>query len=146
MLPTRINRQGKEEIFDRLRKSWVRLTPEERVRQYFVDYLINIAGYPMGRIGNEVSIELNGTVKRCDSVVYDVSGMPLAIIEYKAPDVKITRATFEQIMRYAIALRTPWLIVSNGLNHFCAFVEQGEPPRLKFLEKFPGYDELCGKQ
>lgn len=134
---------GATEVFDITRSRWIAFTPEERVRQHFVNYLVNHLGYPLGRIGNEISISLNKTVKRCDTVVYDDSGKALMIVEYKAPQVAITRDVFEQIMRYALALDAPWLVVSNGIRHFCARAIKNPQPSLRFVNAIPGYDSLA---
>ena len=87
-------------MFDPLRRRWIKLTPEEWVRQNFVRYLIDHKGYVKGNIANEMEITLNGLSKRCDSVVYDRTGKPVMIIEYKAPEVPVTQKVFEQILRY----------------------------------------------
>ena len=109
-----ITKDGKQQIFDILRRKYVALTPEEWVRQQFVNYLILHKGYPSECIGNEISITLNGTKKRCDSVVYGQNAQPAMIVEYKSPQVEITQQVFEQISRYNIKLKVKWLIVSNG--------------------------------
>lgn len=137
---------GNPEVYDPLRMRWVAFTPEERVRQHFVNFLVKSLKFPEGRLGNEISLKLNDTARRCDTVVYDDKGSPCAIIEYKAPNVPVTRAVFEQIMRYALVLETPWLIVSNGLRHFCAKVVADPYPSLRFSRLLPGYDEISAKK
>ena len=88
---------GKRQIFDILRKCYVALTPEEWVRQHFVHYLIDHKGYSKALMGNEVSILLNNTKRRCDTVVYDRSMRPRVIVEYKAPSVKyISKDVFDK--------------------------------------------------
>lgn len=142
LMNIRTDKNGKSQVFDPLRKRWVAYTPEESVRQHFVAYLINTLGYPAGRIGNEVSLELNGTPRRCDTLVYANDGSPLMLIEYKASEVPVNRKVFEQVLRYALVLHTPWIVVSNGLKHFCARAVEGEPPKLHFMEKIPPYSQL----
>ncbi|MBP3711660.1 MAG: type I restriction enzyme HsdR N-terminal domain-containing protein [Bacteroidaceae bacterium] len=134
-------KDGKPQVFDHLRRKYVALTPEEWVRQQFVHYLIGQKGYPAECIGNEVSITLNGTRKRCDSVVYGREAEPLMIIEYKAPSVDITQQVFEQISRYNIRLRVKWLIVSNGLQHYCCRIDY-ESGTYQFVEDIPTYNEI----
>ena len=141
-LNLRRSKQGTTEVFDPLRSKWVAMTPEENVRQHFVNFLITGLGYPAGRIGNEISLELNGTARRCDTVVYDSQGKPVMLVEYKAPGISITRAVFEQILRYALVLDTKWLVVSNGLRHFCARAVKEPEPGLSFVSQIPGYDDL----
>lgn len=128
-------------VFDPLRRRYVALTPEEWVRQHFVGYLQTCKGYPPEVIANEVSLSLNGTRKRCDSVVYGPHAEPLMIVEYKAPDVEITQRTFDQISRYNIRLHVEWLVVSNGLQHFCCHIDYGSG-QYRFLPDIPRYEEV----
>jgi predicted type IV restriction endonuclease len=132
---------GKEYVFDRLRKQYVRLTPEEFVRQHFIHYLIAYKGYPQGLLANEVSIELGNVNRRCDTVLYDKFLQARMIIEYKAPSVVINQTIFDQIARYNMSLRVPWLIVSNGLQHFCCHIDK-EKGEYSFLKDIPPYEEL----
>ena len=136
-------KDGKLLVFDVLRRKYVALTPEEWVRQQFVHYLIEEKGYPAECIGNEVSISLNGTRKRCDSVVYGQQAEPLMIIEYKSPNVDISQQVFEQISRYNIKLRVKWLIVSNGLQHYCCQIDY-ESGVCQFVEEIPTYEKVKG--
>ncbi len=137
-----INKEGKNFVFDRLRKQYVRLTPEEEVRQVFVSFLIDYKAYPEGLLANEVAIPLGKTKKRCDTVLYDKFLTPLLIIEFKAPSVEISQQTFDQIARYVSSLNAPWLIISNGLQHFCCYKEKEE---YVFLKDIPDYNELMGR-
>ena len=130
---------GKTYIFDLLRRKRVTLTPEEWVRQHFVRFLISARSYPPSRIANEVTINVNTTTKRCDTVVYDDFLTPLVIIEYKAPEVAITDAVFNQIARYNSALRAPYLMVSNGLNHYCCRMDY-QSMESHFLNDIPKYE------
>jgi hypothetical protein len=107
-------------VYDQLRQKFVALTPEERVRQHFVDYLINTLGYPASLMANEVALKFNGQTRRCDTVLYARGDLrPLAIVEYKAPEVEITQKVFDQIARYNLVMGARLLIVSNGLRHYC---------------------------
>ncbi|MDR3250645.1 MAG: type I restriction enzyme HsdR N-terminal domain-containing protein [Tannerella sp.] len=139
------NKNGKPCIYDRLRRKNVALTPEERVRQYFVNFLITCKSFPPERMANEVSISVNTTAKRCDTVVYDNYLTPLAIIEYKAPDVTISADVFDQIARYNFVLRVPYLIVSNGIDHFCCKIDYSSM-KCGFIDHIPGYDEMKSEQ
>lgn len=132
-------RRGRPAVFDPLRRRYVALTPEEWVRQHFVQFLIKHKGYPTTVIGNEVPIELFGTRKRCDTVIYDSEARPLMIIEYKAPEVEITERVFQQIGRYNIRLHVPWLIVSNGLQHYCCHIDY-ENGTYQYLPDIPEYE------
>jgi hypothetical protein len=128
-------------VFDRLRAKYVALTPEEWVRQNFVNYLIAYKKYPPMLIANEMQIKLGRRIKRCDSVVYDNQLQPLVIVEYKAPEVSITQKVFEQIARYNYVLKVPYLIVSNGMNHYCCQIDY-EKQSIAYLEEIPSYEEL----
>ena len=131
---------GTKRVFDRLRHRAVVLTPEELVRQTFVDYLIDTLGYPAGLMANEISITLNGTSRRCDTVLFDRSRRPVMIIEYKAPAVPITRKVFEQIARYNLILNAPYLVVTNGRTCYCCHIDSDGARQ--FLPGVPQYDAL----
>lgn len=116
----RLRMEGKLlKVFDPLRMKYVALTPEEYVRQHFISWMTSSLGYPPSLMRNEVSLNLNNTIRRCDTVVFRSDGNPSVIVEYKAPTVPITQAVFDQIARYNMVLRSRFLIVSNGLRHFC---------------------------
>ncbi|MDR0575190.1 MAG: type I restriction enzyme HsdR N-terminal domain-containing protein [Tannerella sp.] len=134
-------KSGKTYIYDPLRRKEVVLTPEEWVRQRFVNFLITARSYPPERIANEVCINVNSTSKRCDTVVYDDYLKPLAIIEYKAPGIMITGEVFDQIARYNSALKVPYLIVSNGLRHYCCNMDY-RTMKCGFMEEIPAYPDI----
>ena len=95
---------GQSRIFDILRRRFVALTPEEWVRQHFVHFLIQHKGYPPALMGNELSITLNRTTRRCDSILYSKDGTPVMIMEYKAPSIPVTQKVFTQICSYNYVL------------------------------------------
>ena len=129
-------------IFDTLRRKFVTLTPEEWVRQHFVHYLIEHKGYNSTLMANEVALTLNGMTRRCDTVLYAQEGLvPRMIIEYKRPDIALTQHVIDQICRYNMVLHVPYLIVSNGLEHYCCRIDY-ETNGYVFLEDIPAYDEL----
>ena len=132
---------GELYIFDQIRKKYLILTPEEWVRQNFLNYLIYHKGYPLSLMENEAIIKLNNMTRRCDTVVYNNKLKPLVIVEYKRPDVTIDQQVFDQIVRYNIVLRVDYLIVSNGLEHFC-FKMDYETQKYSFLRVVPEYGEL----
>ncbi len=129
-------------IFDRLRQRFVALTPEEWVRQHFVEWLISEKDFPAALMGNEVSLTQNGIKRRCDTVVANHNGTPLVIIEYKAPSVTVGQKTFDQIVRYNMVLHAAYLIVSNGLKHYCCHIDHNTGS-YAFLSEIPTYDKLC---
>lgn len=142
---TRSNPQShQEEVWDTQRRRWVRLTPEEWVRQHFVHYLIEGLLYPAGRVGNEIAIHVGQTDKRCDTVVFGNEGQPILIVEYKATTVQLSQQTFNQICRYNMALQVDWLMVSNGLQHYCCHLNR-TTQRWEFLRALPTYQELLGQ-
>ncbi len=134
-------RNGKSVIFDAIRHRYVSLTPEEWVRQHFVHFLIVYKRYPSALMANEVQVRLNGTRKRCDTVLYRRDLTAHMIIEYKAPNVSITQAVFNQITRYNMVLKVDYLIVSNGLQHYCCKMNY-EANAYTFLPDIPAYHEL----
>ena len=140
-LRMRRDASGRVRVYDRWRSRWVVLTPEEWVRQQFVSMLVTTRGYVSGRIANEVSLEHNGTPRRCDTVVYRYDGKPLMIVEYKAPEVVITQAVFDQIARYGMVLRAEYLTVSNGLQHFCCKIDYAAGTYC-FLADIPDYSSI----
>ncbi len=135
------DRKGIQCVFDPIRQKWVKLTPEEWVRQHFVNYLVEEKGYPSTLMANEVAISLNNRNRRCDTVVYDGYMSPLMILEYKAPSVAITEEVFRQIARYNFVLRVSYLIVSNGLDHYCCQLDLSSGT-YSFLKGIPSYAEL----
>lgn len=134
-------RDGKLQIFDPLRKCHVALTSEEWVRQHFVNFLIESRGFPAALMANEVAITVNGMKRRCDTVVYDRQLQPRVIVEYKAPTVKITKEVFAQISRYNLTLKVDYLIVSNGLQHYCCRMDYPNNS-YSFLQEIPEYTKI----
>lgn len=133
----RLKLEGKIlKVFDSLRKKYVALTPEEYVRQHFTAWMIDSLGYPASLMSNEVSLSLNDTRRRCDTVVFRSDGSPSVIVEYKAPTVAITQKVFDQIARYNMVLRSRYLIVSNGLLHFCCEMDY-DAESYSFLKSIP---------
>lgn len=132
----------KKQIFDVIRRKYVTLTPEEWVRQHFVHFLIEHLGYPQDLLANEVEVTLNGTSKRCDTVLYDRYLQARMIVEYKANDVPITQKVFNQIMRYNMVLRVEYLVVSNGIDHYCCKMDYLNNS-YQFLQNIPKYSEIA---
>jgi len=125
-------------IFDFIRKKYVILTPEEWVRQNFLKYLVEEKKYPASLIVVEKEFKLNNLSKRSDAVVYNKQGNPFLIIECKAPSVKIDQIVFEQIARYNMQLQVNYLIVTNGLSHYCCKIDFEKQSYL-FLKEVPDY-------
>lgn len=134
-------KDGKNTVFDVIRRRYVALTPEEWVRQHFVHFLLEQKGYPQALMANEVQVQLNGTKKRCDTVLYRRDLTARMIVEYKAPDIAITQKVFDQITRYNIVLKVDYLIVTNGLQHYCCRMDY-ERGSYNFLQDIPDYQSL----
>ena len=134
-------KDGKRTIFDFLRRKYVTLTPEEWVRQHFTHYLIGHKGYPKGLMGNEVELHVGEKRLRCDTILYNKQNQPQMIIEYKAPTIQIQQKTFDQISVYNLLLHVDYLIVSNGLEHYCCKMDYDNQKYL-FLQDIPDYENL----
>ena len=135
------NENGHQTIFDVLRRKYVALTPEEWVRQHFVHYLIDHKAYPQALMANEIQLAIGNKKLRCDSVLYDRSLKPRMIIEYKAPTVNITQKVFDQITIYNMLLHVDYLVVSNGIKHYCCRMDY-ENQKYLFLDDIPNYQEI----
>lgn len=129
------------EVWDFIRRKYVCLTPEENVRQHFVKYLVYYKGYPASHLMNEVTLNLNGLSKRCDTVAYDRQLIPRVIVEYKAPHIQIDQRVFTQVSRYNMVLKVDYLIVSNGLKHYCIRMNY-EEGSYDFVNEIPNYTSL----
>ena len=139
-LKTRVE-NGKKYIFDPFRSKYLVLTPEENVRQHFARYLMEELSYPATLMMSEHSLTLNKMNKRCDLIVFDKSGAPLVLVECKAPEVKISQAVFDQVARYNQVFKVSYLMVSNGLKHYCCKIDFASG-NIDFLNAMPGYEEL----
>jgi hypothetical protein len=131
----------KPEIFDFLRKRYVTLTPEEWVRQHFTHWLVEHKGYPKGLLGNEIALKCGEKTLRCDSILYNKEALPQMIIEYKAPTVSLTQRVFNQISAYNLLLHVDYLVVSNGLQHYCCKMDY-QRQTYEFLQEIPDYASL----
>lgn len=133
--------EGAQRIFDPIRRKYVRLTPEEWVRQHFINYLVVYGKYPAGLIGVEVPFTMNKMKKRLDILIHDRKGKPLMIIECKEPEIKLDGKVFDQIVVYNMQFRVPYLIVTNGIQNFACRMNFEDKSR-EDLEIIPQYDEL----
>ncbi|WP_278035611.1 type I restriction enzyme HsdR N-terminal domain-containing protein [Flavobacterium nitratireducens] len=133
------NSENKMAIFDEIRKKFIILTPEEWVRQHVVRFLLEEKQYPKSLINVEKVLLVNGLRKRYDVVVFNPDGSIQILVECKAPEVKITQMTFDQIARYNMTMKSTYLMVSNGLNHyFCQMDYENE--KYQFLAELPNYN------
>lgn len=129
------------EIFDSVRKQYVSLSPEEWVRQNFIRFLVEEKKYPEMLIAVEKSIKLNRMIRRPDIVIYDKTTKAKLIVECKAPSVKITQKTVDQVVRYNMALKVDYLVVTNGLVHYCIQINYKEN-KYNFINEIPDFSKL----
>tara|TARA_Y100000991_G_C21795582_1_gene273143 strand:- start:150 stop:596 length:447 start_codon:yes stop_codon:yes gene_type:complete len=132
------NKENKNYIFDRVRKKWLFCTPEEWVRVHCVHYLIETKKYPESIIRIEQEVKVFNTKKRFDILVSDKNFEPYILVECKAPSVKINQKTFDQIVRYNLGLKCPYLMVSNGLSHYFCNMNH-KKNKLSFIKTLPEY-------
>ena len=136
-------KKQKKYIFDTFRGKFVKLTPEEWVRQHFIRYLVEEKGYSPSLISVEMPMRYNKLDFRADAVVHNRKARPVMIIECKAPDIPVSQEHFDQIIRYNMQLKVAYLIVTNGLEHYCCRVD-AEAGRYHFLKAIPSFHELTG--
>lgn len=139
-----VREEGIVKAFDKVRKKYVALTPEEYVRLHFVDWLVEYMNYPLSHIANEVSLKFNGMSRRADTLVAGRKGEPLVVIEYKNPEVEITQGVFDQIARYNSVINAKYLVVSNGINHYCCVMDCNGG--YHFIPRIPDYNEVTLSQ
>lgn len=125
-------------IYDDIRKKDIVLTPEEWVRQHFVQYLIQEKKYPVSLIALEKQLTINNRKKRTDILIFSSNGTPDIIVECKAPHIKISQDTFDQIARYNLKLNANFLVVTNGLEHYYCQLDIENETYL-FLQDIPTY-------
>ncbi|RAV27843.1 type I restriction enzyme HsdR N-terminal domain-containing protein [Sinomicrobium soli] len=132
------NRENKTYIFDSIRKKFVLLQPEEWVRQHVVRFLLSEKNYPASLVNVEKELRVNGLKRRYDIVVYTSQGEITLIVECKAPSVRITQETFDQIARYNLTLNGKFLMVTNGLRHYFCQMDYDREKYI-FLPDIPVY-------
>jgi len=130
------------EVFDPLRRKFVRLTPEEWVRQHMLNFLTVHRHFPPSLIGVEVLLMYNRMRKRSDIVSFDRQGNPLLVVECKAPSVQITQDVFYQLAMYNHALSGKYLVVSNGIVHYTCQMDP-DASRWRYLDEIPDFAQIC---
>ncbi len=144
-LPTYKFRLKKENqntlIFDEIRNKFLVLTPEEWVRQHFIMYLIYHKNFPKALISIESGFTINKRQKRSDILIYNREGKSIVLVECKAPSVKISQKTFDQIVSYNIKYQVKYLLVTNGLQHYGCLVDY-KTGNYQFLQDIPDYSDL----
>jgi len=137
-------REGKRQIYDPLRQTYVRLTPEEWVRQHFAQYLIQELNVPAGLVATEAAFQYQDQAWRADVVVHNRQGGPLLLVECKAPSVPIRQDAFDQGARYNLVLGARYLVVTNGQEHYACRVDT-DSGEYAFLDDLPAYDALLNE-
>ena len=132
------NSKNKVAIFDDIRKKFIILTPEEWVRQHTIQYLLQEKNYPKSYLNVEKLLKINDLSKRYDIVVFQPDGTIFLLVECKAPEVKISQQTFDQIARYNLTLKAKYLMVTNGLNHYFCQMDF-EKEKYVFLDELPEF-------
>ncbi len=130
---------GKRLLWDAIRRKWLVLQPEELVRQLVLHYLLSEKKFNKNRIRLEKGLEVNTRAKRCDILVYDIDVTPWLLIECKAPQVDITDDVFRQVATYNLPLRVPYIMVTNGMEHFCCQITFEKNVDYVFLNDLPDY-------
>jgi len=130
---------GKEYIFDIVRRKYIRNQPEEWVRQNIIQYLHEEKGYPISLMGIEKKNEINNIKKRCDIICYDTNGQPLLLVECKSQNSKLNPETFNQTISYQTTLKAKYLLITNGKAHYCFHIVGKS---LVFLNTIPSYQNI----
>ena len=132
------NSENKTLIFDEIRKKFVVLQPEEWVRQHCIKFLIEEKKYPKSLINVEKTLQINGLNKRYDLVIYNPDGTIFLIVECKSFKIKIDQDTFDQIARYNLTLRSQYLMITNGIDHYYCYIDF-EDKSYRFLKEIPNF-------
>ncbi len=127
---------NKPEVWDPLRRKWLVLTPEEWVRQHFIRLLTDSYGVDPYRIVQEQALSIDGFTYRADIVVYSRQAEPRLVVECKAATVAITQEVFDQVAHYNIRLGVPYLVVTNGLRHYCCEIDH-TARSYRFINEIP---------
>tara|TARA_B100001758_G_C18343558_1_gene575739 strand:+ start:83 stop:538 length:456 start_codon:yes stop_codon:yes gene_type:complete len=130
--------EGTIQVFDIVRKKYFKLTAEEWVRQHFIYYLNNDKNFPFGLMAVEKVVKYNDLKTRADLVIYNTKGLPNMIVECKAPNIKLTQDVFHQIARYNFKLKVKYLVVTNGIQHFCCMMDY-KSRDISFLTEIPSF-------
>lgn len=129
---------GRTQVFDPVRKKWLVLTPEEHVRQYMLQYLTQVLQYPMAMLSVEKQVMLNNMPKRFDIVMYNRDHKPWMLVECKAPEVPVTEATLQQLLKYHNNLQCSYWVITNGHQTFCA--DAMDISNIQWMNELPLYN------
>ena len=132
---------GQTKIFDTIRKKYVVLTPEELVRQHVINFLVSVKGFPTGLLGVEQKVTVNSLPQRADIIAYNKQGEALLVVECKSYTTELTQQVYAQAARYNISLKAPFLMVTNGIKHFCSKIDFDKKVSYP-LETVPKFEEI----
>jgi len=135
------NCEDRQEVLDIVRGRYVALTPEEWVRQQVIHHLHFVLGYPLELMQVEGAITLNGMTRRCDIVIYDRNTHPVMIVECKKATVPLTQKVLDQVCRYNLVLKVPYLVITNGKQQICCHLNVTDKC-LNYLSKLPSWAEI----
>lgn len=132
-------RAGKRSIYDPIRRRHFIVQPEELVRQLFLQYLLQAKQYDKNRIAVEKGITINGRLKRFDVFIYRKDMSPFMLVECKAPNIKLSEATFRQAAWYNFELKADFLVITNGINSYCCAIDHAEKS-YTYLSSIPDFE------
>ena len=138
-LTFRQSKEGKMQVYDIVRKKYIILQPEELVRQLVIHYLVMQKNAPLSKMRVEMGLKVNELAKRCDILIFDKQLKPYCLVECKAANIRINQTTFEQIARYNLPLKVPYLLVTNGLSTYCCQLNK-ESTDWDFLSEIPSFN------
>ncbi|MEY3398820.1 MAG: hypothetical protein RL220_1414 [Bacteroidota bacterium] len=127
------------EVFDNIRRKWIRLTPEEWVRQHVVAFLINERGYPSGLIQLESGLKFHGLARRSDILCLDRFGNQLLLVECKAPEIEVNQSVMDQAARYNLTIGARYILLTNGIQLYCCDVDGG---KVEYLSDVPRFRDM----
>jgi hypothetical protein len=128
-------------VWDILQKKYVKLTPEEWVRQHTIHFLVHQKGYSKNLMQSEFTVTYNNMRKRCDIVIFNNQLKPIIIVECKAPKIKLSEDTFFQIAKYYATLQAPLLVLTNGIQHIYAVIGQNNKT-IQYLSEMPSRENF----
>lgn len=139
-IKTKSNPNGLQ-VFDPIRSKWVAYTPEEHVRQHFVQHLIHGLGYASSRLALEKGFKVHQRQKRWDIAYHNRSGKWRLLVEVKAAQVPIDQAVVDQVAQYNLALQIPFIMITNGLQHHCFYLD-AEAKQYHVLKDLPTAEQV----
>ena len=135
------DRIAMNQVFDPIRKKYVKLTPEEGVRQHVIKVLTRCHGYPETHLAVEYGFKYNKRQYRADIVVFNRALQPRLLVECKAPSVQLTPTVIDQVVRYNYVLEVEYILITNGEVYYLC--RRGEGGQWLKCSSMPTFDQLC---